>query len=59
MYRKQLDDLYVTAYILNHFTISEKGVAYYILDAKIQDELKITTERGKEKCQYFCQYRRS
>lgn len=53
MYRKQLDDLYVTAYILNHFTISEKGVAYYILDAKIQDELKITTERGKENVNIF------
>jgi len=53
MYHKQLDDLYVTAYILNHFTISPKGVAYYVLDAKIQEELKITTERGKENVNIF------
>ena len=41
MYLKQIDDLAVTAYILNHFSVSEKGVAYYVLDAKICDELKI------------------
>ena len=48
MYQKQLDDLYVTAYILNHFSVSPKGVAYYVLDAQIQKDLNITTERGKE-----------
>ena len=53
MYLKHLDDLYVTAYILNHFTISPHGIAYYILDKKIQDELKITTERGKENVNLF------
>ncbi len=53
MYQKQIDDLAVTAYILNHFTISPKGVAYYVLDSKIQEELKITTERGKENVNLF------
>lgn len=53
MYLKQIDDLQVTAYILNHYSISEKGVAYYILDAKIQKDLKITTERGKENVNLF------
>ena len=53
MYLKQIDDLAVTAYILNHFHISEKGVAYYTLDSKIQRELKITTERGKENVNLF------
>lgn len=53
MYMKQVDDLYVTAYVLNHFSISPKGVAYYVLDAKIQEELKITTERGKENVNLF------
>lgn len=53
MYLKQVDDLYVTAYVLNHFTISPKGVAYYVLDAKIQKDLKITTERGKENVNIF------
>lgn len=53
MYMKQVDDLYVTAYVLNHFHISEHGVAYYLLDAKTQEELKITTERGKENVNLF------
>ena len=53
MYLKQIDDLKVTAYILNHFHISPKGVAYYTLDWKTQQELKITTERGKENVNLF------
>ncbi len=53
MFLKQIDDLKVTAYILNHFEISEKGVAYYVLDAELQKELKITTERGKENVNLF------
>ena len=53
MFVKQLDDLKVTAYILNHFEVSPKGVAYYILNADIQKELKITTERGKENVNLF------
>ena len=53
MFVKQLDDLKVTAYILNHFEVSPKGVAYYVLDANIQKELKITTERGKENVNLF------
>lgn len=53
MYLKHIDDLCVTGYILNHFNVSPKGVAYYILDAKVQEELKITTERGKENVNLF------
>jgi len=53
MYQKALDDLKVTAYILNHFEVSPKGVAYYVLDAAIQDTLKITPERGKENVNVF------
>jgi len=53
MYIKQVDDLAVTAYILNHFEVSPKGVAYYVLDSKIQKDLKITTERGKENVNLF------
>ena len=53
MYLKQIDDLAVTAYILNNYKISPKGVAYYVLDSKIQKELKITTERGKENVNLF------
>ena len=53
MFLKQIDDLKVTAYVLNHFNVSDKGVAYYILDANIQRELNITTERGKENVNLF------
>ena len=53
MYQKKIDDLKVTAYILNHFTVSEHGVAYYVLDDAIQKELNITTERGKENVNLF------
>ena len=53
MYVKQIDDLKVTAHILNNFHVSEHGVAYYLLDKEIQKELKITTERGKENVNLF------
>lgn len=53
MYQKKIDDLKVTAYILNHFTVSPHGVAYYLLDTKIQSDLSITTERGKENVNLF------
>ena len=53
MYVKKIEDLAVTAYILNHYHISEKGVAYYVLDSQIQRELNITTERGKENVNLF------
>ena len=53
MYLKQIDDLAVTAYILNNFTVSPKGVAYYVLTAEICQKLKITSERGKENVNLF------
>ena len=53
MYQKKLDDLKVTAYILNNFSVSEHGVAYYVLNDAIQKELQITTERGKENVNLF------
>ncbi len=53
MYLKKIDDLKVTAYILNHFEVSEHGIAYYILPKGVQDSLNITTERGKENVNLF------
>lgn len=53
MYMKQIDDLYVTSYILNNFQISEHGIAYYVLNKEIQEKLKITPERGKENVNIF------
>lgn len=53
MYEKKLDDLKVTAYVLNHFEVSPHGVAYYCLDENVQKELSITSERGKENVNLF------
>ncbi|MCI1245628.1 MAG: bifunctional oligoribonuclease/PAP phosphatase NrnA [Bacilli bacterium] len=53
MYEKKIDDLKVTAYVLNHFAVSPHGVAYYCLPAKVQEELKITSEQGKTNVNLF------
>ncbi len=53
MYRKNIQDLRVTAYVLTHFEVSPKGVAYYVLDEELQRELQITVERGKENINQF------
>jgi len=53
MYEKKIDDLKVTAYILNHFSVSPHGIAYYLLPDDIQKELAITSERGKENVNLF------
>ena len=53
MYVKKIEDLQVTAYILNNFKVSPKGVAYYVLDWDTCQRLDITTERGKENVNLF------
>lgn len=53
MYRKNIQDLRVTAYVLTHFQVSPKGVAYYVLNEELQQELQITVERGKENINQF------
>ncbi len=53
MYEKKIDDLKVTAYVLNHFSVSPHGVAYYLLPDSIQKELKITSELGKNNVNLF------
>ena len=53
MFVKQIEDLKIQAYVLTHYTITPKGVAYYVLDQKIQEELHITSERGKENVNIF------
>lgn len=53
MYEKSVNDLKVTAYVLNHFSISPHGVAYYVLDDKIQKKLSITSEQGKNNVNLF------
>ena len=53
MYQKNIDDLKVTAYVLNNFKVSKGGVAYYVLTEDVQQKLKITPERGKENVNLF------
>ena len=53
MYQKNIDDLKVTAYVLNNFKVSKGGVAYYVLPTNVQEDLKITVERGKENVNLF------
>lgn len=57
MYEKCIDDLAVTAHILNNFSVSDYGVAYYVLPLDIQEKLHITTERGKENVNLFSNIR--
>jgi phosphoesterase RecJ-like protein len=53
MYTKQIEDLKITGYILEHFKLSPNGVAYYVLPDEVLKELHITTERGKENVNLF------
>lgn len=53
MYEKTINSLHNQAYVLTHFSVSPHGVAYYCLDTKTQEELKITPELGKENVNLF------
>lgn len=53
MYEKKLSDLEIQKYILSNFKVSDKGIAYYVLSDKVQKELGITSERGKDNVNMF------
>ena len=53
MFLKPKNDLDLKKYILNNYTLTEQGVAYYILTDEIQKELGIATEQGKESINIF------
>ncbi|MDO5330237.1 MAG: bifunctional oligoribonuclease/PAP phosphatase NrnA [Bacillota bacterium] len=53
MYEKTLHSLEIQGYILNHFKVSEHGVAYYTLSTEQQAELGIVSEQGKENVNLF------
>ena len=53
MYLKPINDLEVRKYILNNYQVTEKGVAYYILDRKALSALNLTTEQGKDNINIF------
>jgi len=53
MFLKPRNDLDLKKYILNNYQESEHGVAYYIITDKVQKELGIETEQGKESINIF------
>jgi phosphoesterase RecJ-like protein len=53
MYEKTLEDLKVTAYLLNHYQISKHGVAYYVLTHKEQTDLGMLASQGKDNVNMF------
>ncbi len=53
MYEKSIDSLRSQAYVLSNFHLTPHGVAYYLLPKPVQDELKITSEQGKENVNMF------
>ncbi len=53
LYAQEVADLKTMAYILNNFTITKHGFAYYIFDDKTQKELDIPAERAKENVNVF------
>lgn len=53
MYEKTLDDLKVTAYLLNHYHVSPKGVAYYVLSHQEQSDLGMLATQGKDNVNLF------
>ncbi|MFA5486301.1 MAG: bifunctional oligoribonuclease/PAP phosphatase NrnA [Bacilli bacterium] len=53
LYAQEVEDLQIMAYILNNFTITEHGFAYYIVTAETQTKLNIPAERAKENVNVF------
>ena len=53
MYQKTIQSLKNQAYVLSHFSVTPHGVSYYLLPYDVQQELKITTEQGKENVNLF------
>lgn len=53
MYEKGVGDLAYKAYLYTHYSISEHGVAYYVLPSSVQEELGISSIQGKEGVNIF------
>ena len=48
MYEKDIASLHLQRYVLDNMKVSDKGIAYYVLEDKDLKELNIHNERGKE-----------
>ena len=53
MYNKDIDSLKVTQYVMNHYQITPKGVAYYIFDDEALQTFGLRPEQGKENINIF------
>lgn len=53
LYAQEVDDLKALGYILNNFTITPNGFAYYIFTDEAQKLTNIPTERAKENVNIF------
>jgi len=53
MYLRDQNSLRVIAHILTHYNVSKHGVAYYILTREDLENLKITTNQGKDHVNLF------
>lgn len=53
MYQKDMNDLEITSYILNHLQFTKKGVGYYVLDKDEMEMLHLPPERGKDNIDLF------
>lgn len=53
MFLKPANDLDIKKYVMNNYKLSEHGVAYYVLPDKVQKELGVETEQGKEVINLF------
>lgn len=46
MYKTDVRRMNILRYVLNNYTLTDKGTCYYILDKKTQEELNMTTDEG-------------
>ena len=53
MYEKDFHDLEIQQYLLNHYVLTDKGVAYYVLKDQDLKELNLRTEQGKNYMSMF------
>jgi len=53
MYERDINELYVSSYILNNFKLTDNGVAYYVLSDETQKQLNMVVQQGKDNINLF------
>lgn len=57
MYEKELDSLKCLKYVMNTFTLTPKGVLYYILTNDDLNRFNLRVEQGKENVNFFANFK--